>query len=167
LYQQYVGGMEEWQIRLAIARMMHFRVPQEAWQDTMQELAIVIHKFAFDADKAHAASKETILCRLIDNRIRALARANARRQALVERIGRMSQDEADRQMPDGTASHSEVCQLVAAMPPLQRQICQGLMDGLSKSQIAALTGRHYTTICRHIDRIRQAFADRGFDTWSV
>src|SRR6056297_2476649 len=70
LYQQYDGGMESWQIKLAIARMMHFRVPQEAWQDTMQELAIVVHEFTFDVGKAHAASEETILCRLMDNRIR-------------------------------------------------------------------------------------------------
>lgn len=66
LYQQYVGGMEQWQIKLAIARMIQFRVPQVAWQDTMQELAIVIHKFTFDPGKAHAASEETILCRLLD-----------------------------------------------------------------------------------------------------
>ncbi|HOD84816.1 MAG TPA: hypothetical protein PKG77_25650, partial [Phycisphaerae bacterium] len=91
LYQQYVGGMEEWQIKLAIARMMHFRVPQEAWQDTMQELAIVVHQFTFDPDKAHAASEETILCRLMDNRIRMLARSNARRLAMLERLGQMTQ----------------------------------------------------------------------------
>ncbi|MCD6364899.1 MAG: hypothetical protein J7M14_03400 [Planctomycetes bacterium] len=167
LYQQYVGGMEEWQIKLAIARMMHFRVPQEAWQDTMQELAIVVHEFTFDAGKAHAASEETILCRLLDNRIRMLARANARRRALVERLGQMTQTEEDGHTPDGIASDGEVQQLMAALTPLQQRICFGLMNGMSELQIAAALGRHYTTICRHVGHIRQAFADRGFDTWSA
>jgi hypothetical protein len=167
LYPQYVGGIEEWQIKLAIARMMRFRVPQEAWQDTMQELAIVVHEFAFDASKAHAASEQTILCRLLDNRIRMLARTNARRRALVERLGRMSQSEEDGHTPEGIASDGEVRQLIAAFTPLQQRICWGLMNGLSALQIATLTGRHYTTICRHVGHIRQAFADRGFDTWSA
>jgi DNA-directed RNA polymerase specialized sigma24 family protein len=167
LYRQYLGGMEEWQIKLAIARMMHFRVPRGAWRDTMQELALVVHEFTFDPDKAHAASEETILCRLFDNRIRMLARTNARRQVLVERLGLMTWAEEDDRTPDDIASDDEVRQLVAALPPLQQQICRGLMEGLSELQIAARTGRHYTTICRHVGHIRQAFADRGFDTWSA
>ena len=166
LYEQYVSGMEKWQIKLAIARMMHFHVPQEAWQDTMQELAIVVHNFTFDANKAHAASEETILCRRFDNRIRMLARTNARRQALVERLGQMSQSEEDDHTPVGIASDGEVRQLIGTFTPLQQRICHGLMNGMSKLQIATLTGRHYTTICRHVDKIRQTFADRGFDTWS-
>ena len=167
LYQQYVGGMEEWQIKLAIARMMHFRVPQEAWQDTMQELAIVVHQFTFDADKAHAASEETILCRLMDNRIRMLARGNARRLAMLERLGLMAQNEEDTHTPDDVAAEGEVQQLMATLTPLQQRICRELMNGLSEFQIAATLGRHYTTICRHVRHIRHAFADRGFDTWSA
>jgi DNA-directed RNA polymerase specialized sigma24 family protein len=167
LYQQYVGGMEEWQIKLAIARMMHFRVPQKAWPDTMQELAIVVHEFTFDPDKAHAASEETILCRLMDNRIRMLARGNARRLALLERLGQMSQSEEDNHMPDDEADKADVRQLVAGLTPLQQRICFGLMNGMSELQIAAALGCHYTTVCRHVGHIRQAFADRGFDAWSA
>ena len=167
LYQQYVGGMKAWQIKLAIARLMRFGVPQKAWPDTMQELAIVVHEFTFDADKAHAASEETILCRLLDNRIRMLARGNARRLAMLERLGEMTQDGEDDRTPEHDASDADVRGLVASLTPLQRQICRGLMDGLSELQIASLTGRHYTTVCRHVGHIRQAFAARGFDTWSV
>jgi hypothetical protein len=167
LYQQYVGGMEEWQIKLAIARIMHFRVPPRAWQDTMQELAIVVHQFTFDPDRAHAASEETVLCRLIDNRIRMLARSNARRLAMLERLGEMTLSEEDDHMPENDASDSDVWELVASLTPLQQRICFGLMNGLSELQLATALGRHYTTICRHVGHIRQAFADRGFDTWSA
>jgi len=164
LYQQYVGGMEEWKIKLAIARIMRFRVPQEVWQDTMQELAIVIHEFTFDADKAHAASEETILCRLLDNRIRMLARSNGRRQAMLERLSQMTQNEEDGHVPAEGLAQADVRHVLATLTPLQQQICRGLMDGLSELQIAALTGRHYTTICRHVRRIREAFIAEGFET---
>lgn len=167
LYQQYVGAMEEWQIKLAIARMIHFRVPQEAWPDTMQELAIVVHEFTFDAEKAHAASEETILCRLLDNRIRMLARTNARRGMLVERLGKMSQKEEDDYTPDRIAFNREVQQFVSTLRPVQQQICNELMNGLRDFEIAAITGRHYTTIRRHVRHIRKALAKRGFNTWSV
>jgi DNA-binding NarL/FixJ family response regulator len=156
--------MEEWKIKLAIARIMCFGVPKQAWQDIMQELAIVIHEFTFDAVKAHAASEETVLCRLIDNRIRMLARSNARRLAMLERLGEMSQSEEDDHMPEDDASDADVWELVASLTPLQQRICQGLMDGLSELQIAAATGRHYTTICRHVQRIREAFTAKGLDT---
>jgi len=167
LYQQYIGGMEDWQIKLAIARIMHFRVPQEAWEDTMQELAIVIHEFRFDPDKAHAASEETILCRALDNRIRMLARGNARRLAMLDRLAQMPRNVEETHRPDDIAVDGEVRQIVAQLTPLQRQICRALMDGLSVYQVASVTGRHYTTVCRHVRHIRDAFADRGIDPWSA
>ena len=167
LYEQYIGGMEKWQIKLAIARMLNYRVPPDAWQNTMQELAIVVHTFTFDPEQAGTASEETILCRLFDNRIRMLARTNARRQATVKRLGQLGQPEADTNTPCDGVAKSEVMQLIARLSPLDRRICHGLMNGLSALQIAAMTGRHYTTIARHIQRIRQIFADRGFDTWSA
>lgn len=165
LYQQYIGGMETWQIKLAIARMMHFRVPQDAWQDTMQELAIVVNGFTFEADKAYAASEQTILCRLLDNRIRMLARSNARRLAALKRLDQLGHTEAH--MPSDSVVNNEVSLLVAMLSPLDQRICHGLMNDLSALQIAKLTGRHYTTIVRHIQGIGKILADREFDTWSA
>ena len=165
LYQQYVGGMDEWRIKLAIARMRRFRVPQNSWEDTMQELAIVIHEFRFEPDKAHAASERTILCRALDNRIRMLARGNARRLAMLDRLGHMVQQVEDTRRPDDVAAESEVRQLVAGLTPQQQDICQALMNGESVYGIARRTGKHYETVCRHVRRIRQAFADRGLDQW--
>ena len=167
LYEQYIGGMAQWQIKLAIARMLNFRVPPDAWQNTMQELAIVVHTFTFDPEQAGAASEETILCRLFDNRIRMLARTNARRQATLKRLGQLGQPEADTNTPCDIAAQSEVLRVVAGFSPLDQRICHGLMNGLSALQIATITGRHYTTIARHIQRIGEIFADRGYDPWSA
>lgn len=129
----------------------------------MQELAIVVCGFRFDPDKACGASEETILCRAMDNRIRMLARCNARRLALLDRLERMAQDVEDTHTPETDAGDGEVRRIVAQFTPIRQEICRHLMDGLSELQIAALTGRHYTTIHRHVARIREAFADRGLD----
>lgn len=165
LYQRYRGTMEDWQIKLAIARMIYYRVPRHAWEDTMQDMAIVIRAFRFDLDKAHAASEETILCRLLDNHIRMRARGNARYRALLARIDRMAHQIEDSRTPDDNAADGEVRQLVSEFSPLRQQICQGLIDGLSIPEIATATDRHYTTIYRHVTAIRKTFADRGFDSW--
>ena len=165
LYEQYVGAMEDWQIRLALSRMMYYGVPQDAWDDTMQELAIVVHAFRFEAAKAHAASERTILCRRLDNRVRMLARGNARRLAMQDRLRQMTQNVEDTRTPEGVVGDGEVHALIRQLSPLQQEICRALMDGLSVYQVARLTGRHYTTIRRQVEHIRQAFADRGFDKW--
>jgi len=167
LYQQYVGGMKAWQIKLAIARITRFGVPPNAWEDTMQELAMVIQQFRFDPDKAHAASEETILCRLLDNRIRMLARANARRLALLERFGQMAQNIEDTHTGEDDAVAAEVRQVVSQLSSLEQKVCRALMEGVSIYEVARLTGKHYTVIRRHVDRIRQVFTDKGFDLWSA
>lgn len=166
LFQRYVGGMKDWQIRLALARLRHFHVPQDAWEDTMQELAIVIGGFHFDRNKARAASEETILCRLLDNRIRELARANARRLAMLERFRQMAQNIEEGHAPEDVSA-AEVQQVIAQLTPLEQEICRALMSGRSIFEAARLSGRHYTTVRRHVDQIRQAFAKGGFEQWSA
>jgi len=165
LYEQYVGAMEDWQIKLAIARLRHFRVPPEAWDDMAQELAIVVFEFRFDPAKAHAASEKTILCRAMDNRIRMLARTNARRLACQDRLEQMAQQIEDTRLPEDDVVEEEVRQMVASLSPLQRDICKGLMKGENALQIAKRTGKAWTTINRHIQRIGEAFAERGLDRW--
>jgi DNA-binding NarL/FixJ family response regulator len=86
---------------------------------------------------------------------------------MLERLGLMAQNQEDTHTPDDMAADSEVQQVVAALTPLQQRICLGLMNGMSELRIAAVLDRHYTTICRHVGHIRQAFAARGFDAWFV
>jgi len=165
LYKQYVGAMEDWKIKLVIGRLRHFRVPPQAWGDIAQELAIVVHEFHFDPSKAHAASEKTILCRAMDNRIRMLARTNARRLACLDRLAEMAQPVEDTCLPEDASVKDELRQIIATLPPLQREICHGLMAGESLLQIAKRTGRAWTTINRHVRHISKAFAARGLDRW--
>lgn len=161
LYERYTDALEPWQVKLAIARMKRYRVPLDAWDDTMQELVIVVHEHVFDPAKAHAASERTILCRTIDNRIRTLARTNARYRACMERIAQLPQATHDGPVPDQVVVEQEVRRLVGELTPLQRDICLALMDGQSIHQIAQRAGRAWNTIEREISRIRCAFIERG------
>lgn len=165
LYQEYVGALEEWQIKLAIARMEHFKLPWTAWGDVMQELAVLILNFSFDSSKRHSASKATVLCYSIDNHIRMHMRSHARYQAMLDRLGKSKQPEVGNHTPDDAAAAAEVVEVVQDLTPEQQEICQGLMAGESMNQIARQMGKHYEVICRQVNAIRKVFTERGFDQW--
>lgn len=167
LYEQYIGAMEEWQVKLAIGRIQQFRLPPDAWDDVMQELAIVVHRFRFDPAKAGAASEETILCRAMDDRIRTLVRGHARRRAHQDRLGTMAHPTLDTYMPEDAAADNELGEIIGQLPPLQQEICRGLMRGESLLQIAKQAGLAWTTIERQVCQIRQAFTERGIYPWQA
>lgn len=163
LYEQYEGALEAWQIKLAIARLQRYRIPHSVWEDTMQDLAIEIHQFQFDPDKAHAASEETIVCRMMDNRIRMLAREHARRLACLHRLSQLRQQTEDDQRPEDELMRAEVVEVVAELPEELQATCRALMDGQSAYQIAQRTGMHYDVVQRQIRQIRNVFLERGLD----
>jgi hypothetical protein len=131
--------MQEWQVRLAIARIQRIKLPPEAWDETMQELALAIHRFKFDPNKAHAASQETIFCRLIDNRLRMLARKNGRHTALMERmkVMRIEQEDADRH--DSALNDADVQRVLRRMTPRQPEATAGRSNWRRGSTPASTT----------------------------
>jgi len=165
LYQEYVGALEKWQIKMALARLEKNKMPYSAWDDAMQELAILIGGFLFNPDKAHRASEKTILCRLIDKHIRMMARSHARYQAMLNRYKQSQPPDVNNRQPGDAAAESEAMEVVALLTPLQREICQGLMDGESIFQIARHVGKHYQVIHRQVNAIRKVFEERGFAQW--
>jgi len=165
LFKQYEGVLEKWQIKLALARISRFGVPPSAWDDTMQELAIRITRFKFNPEKAQAASEETILCRLIDNRIRMLARAEARHRARVKRMSELRIPTEDRSRPEDAAVHEDVRDIVADLPEHLQELCHALIDGETPFMIATRMGRHHDVVKRQIREIRNIFVERGGDKW--
>jgi DNA-binding CsgD family transcriptional regulator len=166
LYERYVGAFDEWKIKLAFARLKRFGVPLDRWDDALQELSIAIHRFRFDPARAHAASEETILCRILDRRIKMLARSNARRRAMMDRFGLLAHRTEDTHLPEEKAMANEVRQLVADLSPRRQRICRLLMEGDGVVEVADKLGLHHETIRRHIQIIREAFAKRGLNPWS-
>jgi len=161
-----VGAFEDWKINLAFARLKRFGVPLERWDDALQELAIAIHRFRFDPARAHAASEETILCRVLDRRIKMLARSNARRRNLMERFGQLAHRTEDTHLPEEEVMAAEVRKAMAALSRRRQQVCRLLMEGDGLRTVAEKLGIHHETVRRHVRIIRETFAEKGLNPWS-
>jgi len=163
LYKRYLDGLEPWQIKLAMSRLKRYRVPLAAWEDAMQELAIVIVKFHFDPAKAGKASERTALCRRLDRRIKMMARHNGRMIAFHSRLAEMANPTEDLYAPDVAAMDEEVREAVGELTPFQQEICTDLASGLSVWQIARARRCNWHTVQRQVAHIRERFEERGFD----
>lgn len=169
LYENYLGVLEPWQIKLAIGRLRRFHIPLDAWEDTMQEMAVVILDFKFDEEKAHAASEETILCRRLDNCIRMLARSESRRRKALDRFAQLRQPTEDDRDPSEAAIRQEEGELlnllVNDLDPELQEVCRLLIAGRTVHQIAQDTGRAWDTVERQIRDIRQLIIDWELEPW--
>lgn len=166
LYERYVGAFEEWKVKLAFSRLKRFGVPLDRWDDALQELSIAIHRFRFDPARARAASEETILCRILDRRIKMLARSNARRRNRLHRFALLAHRTEDTHLPEEKAMATEVRNAMATLSPRRQQVCRLLMEGLGVKEIGLKLGLHHETIRRHVQVIRERFAEGGLDPWS-
>ena len=162
LYKRYLNGLEPWQIKLAMSRLKRYGVPRAAWEDAMQELAIIIVEFRFDPAKAGKASERTALCRRLDRRIKMMARQNGRQVAFHSRLAEMANPTEDLYTPDLAAADAEVRATVRELTPSQQEICKELASGRTVWQIARGTGHNWHTIQRQVAQIRQHFEERGF-----
>lgn len=77
----------------------------------------------------------------------------------------MAHPTLDTYMPEDAAVDHELGEIIGQLPPLQQEICRGLMRGESLLQLARRTGVAWTTIERQIHQIRQAFTERGYSPW--
>lgn len=161
LYKRYLKALKPWQIKMAMGRLKHFGVPLREWEDAMQELAIEIIQFRFDPERAKAASEETILCRLLDNRIRELARANGRRQACMDRLSLMAHPVEDLATPDRAAEEGELRELVGQLTPVQQEICRRLLADEAPDRIGREMGHDWHFVKRQIAAIRVFLSERG------
>jgi len=51
------------------------------------------------------------------------------------------------------------------LSPVERAICQGLMDGQSQADIARALGCHRSTVCKQLARIAAKFRKWGLDAY--
>lgn len=166
LYERYQGVFEPWKVNLAFARLKHFGVPLQAWDDALQELSIVIHRFRFDPARAHAASEETILCRILDRRIKMLARTNARRRNRLHRFSLLAHRTEDTRLPEQAAMATELREAMGTLSARRQTICRLMMGGEGIMEIAETLGLHHETVRRHVRFIRERFIEKGINPWS-
>jgi DNA-binding NarL/FixJ family response regulator len=159
---KYDGVIEKWKVDLICtrARLMGFRAHE--LPDAMQEAAMEVLAFHYDPDHANGATERTALTTVIDNRLRKMKRAATRYNAHLERMGNeateFSRDEVDPRAMD-------VASALAALTQREQAVCQGLADGLSKTQIARQLGCGWHTVERIVSRLRGQFRETGLAGW--
>ena len=128
--------------------------------DIKQELWIYIAEALNQFDASRHCSLRTFLCRVIENRI-----VTIRNLYLPPDVSVISYDATDEEFP--LYAKDEVHQIelrmdlavvMARLSPIQRQICQMLMDGLTLRNVATRLGLSFSTFMhRHIRPIREEF----------
>jgi RNA polymerase sigma factor (sigma-70 family) len=159
---KYDGVIEKWKVNLICtrARLMGFRGHE--LPDAMQEAALEVLAFRYDPDRANGATERTALTTVIDNRLRKMKRAATRYKAHVETMGQdateFSRDEVD-------PCAMDVASALADLTPREREVCQGLADGLNMTEIARQIGCGWHTVERIVKRLRGQFRDMGLAGW--
>jgi len=158
----YDGIIEKWKVNLIIHRAKRCGFRPHEIPDALQEAVLVVLEFEYDPDHANGATERTALTTVIDNRLRKMKRAATRYKAHVESMGQeateFSRDEVDPRAMD-------VATTLAGLTPRERDVCQGLADGLSKRQVARQIGCGWHTVERIVKRLRGQFRDMGLAGW--
>jgi DNA-directed RNA polymerase specialized sigma24 family protein len=158
----YDGIIEKWKVNLIIHRAKRCGFRPHEIPDALQEAVLVVLEFEYDPEHAEGATERTALVPVIDNRLRKMKRAATRYRMHLERLGEdateFSRDEVDPRAMD-------VASAIGDLSPRDREVCQGLADGLSIAQLAKQMGCGWHTVARVIRRLRQRFEDIGLEGW--
>ena len=160
---KYQGFAEAWQAEMALARVRRFGFPEHEWQDLLQELALKVSQFSFNAAKSNGAKQTTVLRTIIDRHLSTRSRSKRRAEHSAKRFRRcvlhrqMSEDQVELRV--------DVRQLVETLTAKQQAVCAGLGRGESLTEIAEQLGRSLSAVRRTVTRIRRRFEEAGLKGW--
>ena len=157
---RYDGVVGPEVVKHAVKKMRQMGFPRDEWEDLLQELAIEVLAFRFQEGKSNGATRTTALCAMVNNRLISLWRS---RQRYLRRLELLEPDESCDAPPMGLAA--DVRDALAAMTPKERQVCRGLVEDVSISQMARLMRCHRATVRRLINGVRHAFRRLGLNGW--
>lgn len=172
LVESYEGELERWKIDLALSRIVRFGFPEHEWHERMQDLAIEMVNFRYVPAKPDGASESTVLYSLVTNRLRDCLRRKYRREeksesldALIESRGEALEDSQRLRRRDVKPCVLDVRAAVAELPPKERAVCQGLLEGESIAEIARRLRCGWHTVNRTLARVRGRFEEMGLRGW--
>lgn len=170
--------VEPWKLDLVRQRARRMGFQSADIDDAVQEIYFELLDFKYDPARANTATEETVVTRLIDNRLRMMRRKETRYQHRLEEIHQAARpavhttvDEPDeRQEPAYEECPSAVLDVRDALTALdapEREVCQLLGEGNSISDAARILGCSQTTVRTHVDKIREQFSELGLHLWVI
>lgn len=168
----YSPLLPKWKVKLIQRRALRMGFRRDELDDVQQQIVPHVMRFVFDPAKANGAREQTALVALIDQQLKAMARAQSRYRRHVEQLRHdLGADGGNEDVP-ATAICDEPGELVldvqlavAALPPRERAICTALGEGRSMAQIAHDLGCNWHTVRRVIGDIRTRFQAIGLEGW--
>ena len=167
----YEGAIEPWKINLAISRMKALKLPRDEWDDTLQEIVMAILEFRFNEAKANGAKESTVLCSLINNKLREISRWKEREYRRLERYSAGTPCSLDPETnepiaPDAvTALQMDMVAVVKTLRPVERKICSRLSRGDTRLAIFRGLGWSRNRFIRAMAIIRRKMELVGIDGW--
>lgn len=153
-----------WKLDLIARRARRLGLRGPDIDDAVQELALDVLNFDFDASRAGGATEPAVLAGVINNRLVSLLRSQERYQSHLARLAAVqtSDDEIDdSQNLAHVDRRCDVHELIGALSEDDQQVCRRLMNGESLTEIADALGCSWHTVRRMLDRIRASFEEAG------
>ncbi len=156
----YEGEVEAWKIELAIQRARRVGFRRHDLEDAVQELAMTITGFVYDATKAGGLSEQQALCGLIDRRLIDMLRAR-RRHAKASDPTPMEEcgdpDAVDQDL------NLDVNAALQKLSRVDRDICKCLSLGQAQLEIAENLDLSSWDVRTRVEGLRTQFRDAGLE----
>ncbi|MDZ4848410.1 MAG: hypothetical protein SGI77_03895 [Pirellulaceae bacterium] len=162
--------LDEWKVEIIKRRARQRGFRHHDLEDAVQSVAIEVMQFKFDSCNPNQACEETALIALIDRRLAMIWRGEYRRKnrwirhATEIRDGFISSRYSS--VDESASAHEfgmEVAEIVSDFDDLSKSIVVSLAKGDSTAAIAEQHGMSWKSAASHIDRIRRAFTQGGFE----
>jgi len=161
----YRNVVPTWQVELVVrrARRMGFRADELA--DLQQRIVPHLAAFQFDVARSNGAAPRTALVALVDQQLKAAARASARYRRHLQRWHQVTPPRQLVVSADNTALAFDVQQAVTTLPARERAVCDALATGASLADIAAQLHCSWHVVRRLVRNIHARFEALGLGDW--
>jgi RNA polymerase sigma factor (sigma-70 family) len=163
--------IDRWKLDLVRTRAFRLGFRGADLDDVQQDVLIEVLMFQFHPERANGANETTALISLIDRR---LLMARRQRQRYQQRLSRIQQwtnpedaaiDAEQSNHEERTARRMDVRELLTALTPEDKALCDALADGESIDSIAHRLQCSWHTVKRRIEHLRQLLVEMGVDSY--
>lgn len=157
-FEAYKGLLQPWQINATISIAKRFGVEAEDLHDVMQETAMRLVSFKYDAAKSNGATERSAVSVIIRNVIMTMQLANTRYQRRIEKY---SQENKQREGVEQDVGYNDYLEVIAGLDEVDQDIAHALSEGKNINEIAREKGISWYSVNRSIERIRLHFLAQG------